>query len=55
MTVSHNHDSGEISIAKGKTTGKLQDDVDEIGNLKEQVNRPQGLLSSTLMVKSGML
>ena len=55
MTVSQNQDSREISVAKGKTVDNLQDDANEIGKLKEQVNRLQGPLSSTSMVKSGML
>ena len=55
MTVSHDQDSGEIYVAKGKKIEKLQDDTDEIGKLKEKINRLQGLLSSTSMVKSGML
>ena len=49
MTVSQNQDSDEISIAMRKTIEKLQDDADEIGKLKEQVNGLQGLVSSTSM------
>ena len=55
MAVSLNQDSGEIFVAKGKTTKKLPDDADKIGKLKAQVDQLQGLLSSTLMVKSSML
>lgn len=55
MVVSQDQDSVEISVANGKTIEKLQDDADEIGKLNEQINRLQGLLSSTSMVKSGML
>ena len=55
MAVSQNQDSGEISVAMGKTIEKLQDDADKIGKLKEQFNQLQGLLSSTSSVKSGML
>ena len=55
MIVSQNQDCGEIVVAKGKTTEKLQGVVDKIGKLKEQLNGLQGLLSSTSMVKLGTL